>query len=1016
MAVFRFLASLKLAVVVILSLTASLAAGTLIESYYDIATGKYWVYRAFWFHFVLFTLGVNIVCSAFSRWPWKKRHLPFLLAHLGIIMVLVGSWVTQKWGLDGMLKVSEGAQSSIVELDQYQLQLEHAGQRANIDFKWLPPHVKFSPIKYPEYGFEIDQYLARADAVIAFEDSQDPQAALAMGLKIQGGPMQLDQQVWLWQGDPSWSQITLGPLKMVLLPQGMKLGSAKNDKGQALIEIEPTSKNQIRIRLVSVRGETKTLTTKVGSSLETGWMELKLTVDQFFQHAQNATQFTLSKNLYGDTAPPPAIHVKALSTTAPSNGMWMGLGDRVELAYGKQVLSMAFTQKRVMLPFGLELKEFHLDHYEGTMNPSSFRSDVKIVDQGEHEVKTISMNEPLAHRGITLYQASYVPEDPKPKTSIFSVNQDPGRTAKYTGSLILILGVLLLFGRRYLEKKKMEKTTVKNVALGLLLLLSTVSSTECFAELPKQASKWDWSVASEIPMQSGGRIKPLDSFARETVLYVTGSKSYSGWRQIEMMFSWMSDPESWANEPLIKIQNEDVKRQLMLDQTRNRYSANELIKNQNLIQYAEGLSKRERGVNLGVTNAVKPNAREQELKKILDRIGMFRTIVSGEALTLIPNRKPGKPWNSLATPDKESTVMRAIFAEMISSYQKGDLDYFTKLAITGKSTIEKEILNWGDSSPKLLSIEALYYRTNPFFYAMVLYLVAGLLWLVSTNKFATIGAWVGTLTAFALHAYGFTLRCIIAGRPPVSNMYESVIWVSFGVLLFAFILYFIQKQKLIPGVASVVAGLMLLAADASPAILDPNIHPLVPVLRSNYWLTIHVLTITLGYAGFALSLGIANVTLFNYFREKALRASGVNFTARVDHLNLMTYRAMQFGVAFLAAGTILGGVWADYSWGRFWGWDPKEVWALIALLTYIAILHGRFAGWVGSFGFAIWTTVSFLSVIMAWYGVNFVLGVGLHSYGFSTGGGVGVIGFVITQLSWVGIVTAVRKTATQKFA
>lgn len=1004
---FRFLSSLKLAVVIILLLTSALIAGTLLESSYDIATGKYWVYRAFWFHFILFMLGVNIVCSAFSRWPWKKRHLPFLLAHLGIIMVLIGSWITEKWGLDGTLKVSEGSQSSIVELDQYQIQLEHAGQRANIDFKWLPPHVQFKPIQYPEFGFEIDQYLSHADAQVGFEESQDVSAPLAVGLRLKGGPMQLNQQVWLWQGDPSWSQMVLGPLKVVLLPPGMKLGSAASTRGQALIEMEPESSRKIRMRLVSVRGESKTLTTQAGSSFETGWMGLTLSVEKFIPHAQNATQFTLSKTLYGDQAPPPAIHVRALNSASPQNGMWMGLGDRVELAYGKQVLTMAFTQKRVMLPFALELKRFHLDHYEGTMNPSAFRSDVKVVGEGSQPEQTISMNEPLTHQGITLYQASYVPEDPRPTTSVFSVNQDPGRAAKYWGSLILIFGTLLLFGRKYLEKKKLEKTSMtQTTALGLLLFM-TVSTSSAGTLQP--VKNWDWSVVSEIPMQSGGRIKPLDSFARETILYVTGSKSYSGWKQIEMIFSWMSDPEAWASEPLIKIQNEDVKRQLMLDQSRNRYSPNELIKNPHLIAYAEGLAKRERGVNLGVTNAVKPDAREQELKRILDRIGLFRTIVSGESLTIIPSRETGKPWGSLATQDKQATVVRAIFAEMLSAYQKQDLDYFTKLTITGKSTIEKEITSWGESSPKLITIEALYYKTNPFFWAMVLYLASGLLWLISGySAWLPKFAWVGTVSAFLLHAYGFTLRCIIAGRPPVSNMYESVIWVSFGVLLFGFILYFIQKQKLIPGVASVVAGFMLLAADAAPAILDPNIHPLVPVLRSNYWLTIHVLTITLGYAGFALSLGIANVTLFTYFREKHLRGK-INFIARVDHLNLMTYRAMQFGVAFLAAGTILGGVWADYSWGRFWGWDPKEVWALIALLTYIAILHGRFAGWVGSFGFAIWTTVSFLSVIMAWYGVNFVLGVGLHSYGFSTGGGAGVIGFVVAQLTWVGVVTLVKK-------
>jgi ABC-type transport system involved in cytochrome c biogenesis permease subunit len=190
--------------------------------------------------------------------------------------------------------------------------------------------------------------------------------------------------------------------------------------------------------------------------------------------------------------------------------------------------------------------------------------------------------------------------------------------------------------------------------------------------------------------------------------------------------------------------------------------------------------------------------------------------------------------------------------------------------------------------------------------------------------------------------------------------------------------------------------------------MDPGIHPLVPVLRSNYWLTIHVLTITLGYAAFALTLGLGNVSLYHYLRN-AFGKSKKDLSKKVTVLNQLTYRAMQFGVVLLAAGTILGGVWADYSWGRFWGWDPKEVWALVALLCYIVILHGRYTGWVREFGFAAWSVIAFLSVIMAWYGVNFILGVGLHSYGFSTGGRGWVFSFVAAQLVYVLIAWAAQR-------
>jgi ABC-type transport system involved in cytochrome c biogenesis permease subunit len=150
-------------------------------------------------------------------------------------------------------------------------------------------------------------------------------------------------------------------------------------------------------------------------------------------------------------------------------------------------------------------------------------------------------------------------------------------------------------------------------------------------------------------------------------------------------------------------------------------------------------------------------------------------------------------------------------------------------------------------------------------------------------------------------------------------------------------------------------------------------------LRSNFWLITHVLTITLSYAAFALALGIGNITLGYYLVRSRNRET-------INALSKFTYRALQVGVLLLAAGTILGGVWADYAWGRFWGWDPKEVWALIALLGYLAVLHARYLGWVRQFGLAALSVICFSLVVMAWYGVNFVLGAGLHSYGFGGGG------------------------------
>ena len=195
-----------------------------------------------------------------------------------------------------------------------------------------------------------------------------------------------------------------------------------------------------------------------------------------------------------------------------------------------------------------------------------------------------------------------------------------------------------------------------------------------------------------------------------------------------------------------------------------------------------------------------------------------------------------------------------------------------------------------------------------------------------------------------------------------------------------------------PLAASPVVILALVASDLQPAVLDPALNPLVPVLRSNFWLTIHVLTITLSYGAFALGTALAHFIVFRSLRHRAAVPAS-------DPTVLHLYRCLQIGVLLLAAGVILGGVWANYSWGRFWDWDPKETWALIALMAYIILLHGRLGGWWGGYGLAVGSIASFLTILMAWYGVNFVLGKGLHSYGFGDGGQLYVGAFALLELA-----------------
>jgi cytochrome c-type biogenesis protein CcsB len=300
---------------------------------------------------------------------------------------------------------------------------------------------------------------------------------------------------------------------------------------------------------------------------------------------------------------------------------------------------------------------------------------------------------------------------------------------------------------------------------------------------------------------------------------------------------------------------------------------------------------------------------------------------------------------------------------------------------------------------KVIDLEVAYNRWAPFRFAWIFTMTAALAMLLAMGtrwKWFYLGALGLFVAGMAAMFIGFGMRVAISGRAPVTNMYESVIYVGLGTAFFGLVFELIYRKRYILTAAACVSTLALIMADNCPAHLDPTIHPLQPVLRSNYWLILHVMTITLSYAAFALALGIANITL-GYFLFRSRNRETIAALSR------FTYKVLQVGVLLLAAGTILGGVWADYSWGRFWGWDPKEVWALIALLGYLAVLHARHVNWVGPFGLAACAVACFSLVVVAWYGVNFVMGAGLHSYGFG-GGGEGYVGGVLAaQLLYVAL-------------
>jgi cytochrome c-type biogenesis protein CcsB len=527
------------------------------------------------------------------------------------------------------------------------------------------------------------------------------------------------------------------------------------------------------------------------------------------------------------------------------------------------------------------------------------------------------------------------------------------------------------------------------------------------------ADDLDFTALRHLAVQRDGRKKPLETVALETLQKLTGKREFvdpeSG-RKMEatdvLVAMWLQ-VRDWRQVPVVLVNYQPLKEKLGLpvDQKFFGYAQLATPEFQKLLDAA--LLKEQNKEDL--------NRDDREAGVVQQRLRTLVSAVGPEALAVVPHPgDPRGPWVPVTDAadyygEQKETELQRIFQNFAAAYVQRDPSAFASSSRELRSFLQALSPTVYPSLSNLRR-EVHYNAFHPFRKAWMLYALAFVLMLTTWRVRNPAIYWVGAATfvaGLALHGWAFYLRIMISGRPPVTNMYESVVWVSFGAAVFALILELIYRQRYyVIGVAPVSVVLLVLA-DQFPAVLDPSIGPLVPVLRDNFWLSVHVPTITLGYAAMAVAMGVGHIALGYYIFSPAA-------TEKIGRLENYVYRAMQIGVLLLAAGTILGGIWAHYAWGRFWGWDPKETWALIALLSYLVPLHGRLAGWMSNFALCVSSVVCFLTVLMSWYGVNFVLGKGLHSYGFGVGGFGYALGFVGVELAFVGVAAWRRKRGREQ--
>jgi len=449
------LASIKLAVVIILSIAAISAWGTIVESQFnDARRAQETVFHSWYSYLAMFLLAVNLMAVMVDRLPWKKRHAPFLLAHVGILLLLAGSLLTRYWGIDGIMVVDIGKKSSRVRLPTYTDLAIYSGSsnvgsavgfkkiyESSMDFFNNPPSEE-NPIKVEFIGSEllIDKYIPYARAELKTEKSDFESDHPA--LRFQMGNDRFQQTQWIASKGRPQETLRMGKAQIILA----RKGSFKYLGGNALVFEYDGDSEVLDYRIYSERLKKMTHSGKIkaGESIETGWMDLKLSILKYLPRSRERFHFTPVKR----DVPP--VTTAALRFHFKGQTYWMAMNSSVKLFSDSQFYYVSLGHRILNLDFSIRLKDFEVGRYQGTRRAATYASDVEVLDGKTIEGPiNISMNEPLYYKDITFYQSSFSEDETgRAVSSVFSVNRDPGRWIKYIGSLMIVFGSILLFWRK----------------------------------------------------------------------------------------------------------------------------------------------------------------------------------------------------------------------------------------------------------------------------------------------------------------------------------------------------------------------------------------------------------------------------------------------------------------------------------------------------------------------------------------------------------------------------------------
>lgn len=1011
----------------------AMAIATFIENDFGTQTSKALIYNAWWFELIMIFFIINFFGNIFKYRLYKKEKWTVLMFHVAFLFILIGAAVTRYIGYEGYMIINEGETTDefysetnylnvIIDNDSIQKpQINHklllsAWGKNSDEFSTDFRHKKNGPSQ--EVDFKLINYIPWAERKLILDENGTEHLFFVESSEgsrhehyIKRGTTQNIHNILVGFDTPdnnaslNFTYDENNSLKLRTKANGDWFRMADQKKGTI---VKDSIHHFQYLTLHNIAG----LQFVIPKPAEKGAMEVVSGEKE--KGKSDVIAYDITSN--GET--------KRIELT----GYQYNIDNIKEFTLGGLNFRAWYGAKKLHTPFKIKLNDFQLEKYPGSESAASYASEVTVLDNNKTFDFRIFMNHILDYKGYKLFQSSYKNAGEALEQTHLSVNHDFwGTFITYIGYSLLYIGLIsMLFSKntRFDHlKQQLKKIRTKKSALPFVLAFffvgfanaqnhdghdhapgehgkpTKISTHKAPIRISDKkidsilkvnlVSKEHADAFSRLVIQdANGRMKPAHTFASELVRKVAQTNEFKGLEPSQILLSLTENPRFWFEVPFIYLQRSGNKqiRQLLGVPEETKYA-----RLSDFITPTGAYKIKEQVADAQKTKI--HNKFQADLIKIDRRVGLLYSAIGGGIMRIypIPNSETNK-WVS------QPETLNAGFKATDSVFVRQSLPVYLKLLqqskASGDYTETDKVLNgikkfqqkYGKDvipSEGKIDLEIAYNKLNLFvklskYYGFVsLLLIVFVFFQIFNGKKwinIVVKALIGiVLVLFVIHFFGLFARWYISGNAPWSNAYEAIIFIAFATMLFG--LFLGRNSSLTIAATTFLVSITLFFAHQNW--LDPEIANLQPVLNS-WWLYVHVSIITSSYGPFALAmmLGVVSLLLIIFTTPKNKK----KLSLQIKELTIINEMTIAVGLVMLTVGNFLGGMWANESWGRYWGWDPKETWALISIMVYSFVLHMRLIpGLRSRYNFNLWSIIAFGSIMMTFFGVNFYLS-GLHSY------------------------------------